>query len=150
MLLGHIGEMDLEMQTLITNIFSEYWAFNNILVFTDYTTSQDHNPFRRLPKDFSAFSFGKEMWLDLMVSSLSFFIFVAYFLPLERLCLTIEVFSDLDLYVYGAIPAMSGAEAYRQARAEEDRDGGRVSSRHPVRNLAKHNHWRDGSCLGCR
>ena len=109
MLLGHVGEMDLETQTLITNLFYEYWAFNTIMTFTDYTTSHDHNPFRRLPKEFSAFSFGKEMWLDLMVSPLSFFICVAYFFPLERLCLTLEVHFQTWICI--------SAEQYRQCLA---------------------------------
>lgn len=68
MSLEHIGKMEPQLRGLITNLIAEYWAWNNIMVFTDFKQDRDNVFWKRLSKEFAAFSFASDRWLELMVS----------------------------------------------------------------------------------
>ena len=68
-LLPHIDAMEPVTQQLITNLFSEYWAFNQIVTFTGYDGPKDRNSdYHRLPQDFAGFFLGTARWSELMVT----------------------------------------------------------------------------------
>ena len=70
--LQHIGEMDPQLQQLVTNLVTEHWAFNQIICFTEYTTGKERSrrnlcAFKKLAPDSAAFCLSTSAWAELMV-----------------------------------------------------------------------------------
>ena len=71
-LLPHIDAMEPVSQMLITNLFSEYWAFNHIVTFTGYDGPRQRKSsyYHRLPQESAGFFLGTARWSELMVTLL--------------------------------------------------------------------------------
>ncbi len=71
--LHNIDEMDEQLKQLVTNLVVEYWSFNQIVCFTDYTASEERCrqglcAFKKLPQSSAVFSLTTAEWTKLMVS----------------------------------------------------------------------------------
>jgi len=69
--LHNIDEMDEQLKQLVTNLVIEYWSFNQIVCFTDYTASEERCrqslcAFKKLPQSSAVFSLTTAEWTKLM------------------------------------------------------------------------------------